>query len=57
MREYIAFVRSILSFIFSSKREKLVKAGESRSRLSLLRRRAMMMMMLFTREFLVNRVF
>ena len=55
MREYIAFVRSILSFIFSSKREKLVKAGESRSRLSLLRRRAMMM--LFTREFLVNRVF
>jgi len=56
MREYTAFVRSILRFIFSSEREKLVKAGESRSRLSLLRRSAMMMM-LFTREFLVNRVF
>ena len=56
MREYTAFVRSILRFIFSSEREKLVRAGESRSRLSLLRRSAMMMM-LFTREFLVNRVF
>ena len=54
---YSICVRGILRFIFSSEREKLVKAGESRSSLSLLRRRAMMMMMLFTREFLVNRVF
>ena len=44
MREYIAFVRSILSFIFSYLRETCAGTGESRSRLTLLRRRAMMML-------------
>jgi hypothetical protein len=57
MYQHLFFVVFFV-FIFSSSREKLERAGESRSRLSLLRRRAMMMMMmLFTREFLVNRVF